>query len=333
MRVLVYGAGVLGCELAHCLAANPDAEVSLLARGAWADALEASGLRICHSVQRKDTIDRVGVVRSLAAVDAYDIVFVVMQSSQVGEVLPVLAANASARFVFVGNQPDAVGVERRLAEASAASKECAFAFFSCGGRREDGRVVVAHLKHKLTVGGTCQLLSEGFQAALARALVGTQVELAPEDHMDGWLKWHAACILPMAYLAYARGCDLTRTTGADRKLYLDACAELAQVFHQHSIPIRPKGDEDYFTGGLKRAYMAAFYRVVFKTFLGRLCVTDHCLHAVDEMHFMAESLERTLGLDAHPNVAPSYRKLKVMMPSWEALAENPCCATAGSTIL
>ena len=325
MRVLVYGAGVLGCELAHCLAASPEAEVALLARGAWADELEARGLRIRHSVQRKDTVDRLRVIRSLAPGDRYDMVFVVVQSSQVGEVLPALAANASERLVFVGNQPDAAGAERAIAGLSAFPKECAFAFFSCGGRREGGRVVAAHLKHKLTVGGAGRPLPEGFAAALSRTFAGTQVEVVREDQMDGWLKWHAACILPMAYLAYARGCDLTRSTRADRALYLDACAELGQVFREQGIPIRPKGDEEYFIGGPKRAFMASFYGVVFKTFLGRLCVTDHCLHAVGEMRFMADSLERALGLDVRPDAAPSYRKFKGMMPSWEALAADPRC--------
>ena len=325
MRALVYGAGVLGCELAHCLMANPAAEVTLLARGAWADELEARGLRIHHSVQRKDTVDHPHVVRLLAGGDAYDIVFVAVQSSQVGQVLPALAANASRRFVFVGNQPDATGVERRLTGAASAPKECAFGFFSCGGRREGGRVVAAHLKHRLTAGGSNHALSEGFTNMLSLTLNGTQVHVTPEDQMDGWLKWHAACILPMAYLAYAQGCDLTRSTKDDRKLYLDACAELGRIFHEQAIPIRPKGDEDYFTGGPKRAFMAAFYGMVFKTFLGRLCVTDHCRHAVGEMRFMADSLERALCLATQSDAAPSYCRLKAMMPSWEALAHDPCC--------
>ena len=77
-------------------------------------------------MQRKDTLDRPLVVRSLAEKNAYDLVFVVVQSSQVERVLPALAANASQRFVFVGNQPDVGAVERELAEASTALKECAF---------------------------------------------------------------------------------------------------------------------------------------------------------------------------------------------------------------
>ena len=325
MRVLVYGAGVLGCGLAHCLCASHEVKLSVLARGAWADTLERSGLRIRHTVQRKETADHPRVVRALAESDAYDVIFVVVQSSQVEGILPTLAANGSARLVFVGNQPDACGVEGRLARLTERPRECAFAFFSCGGRREDDRVVTAHLKDAMTVGGARGPLPAGFADVLARLLGGAGVRVQREDEMDGWLKWHAACILPMAFLAYARGCDLTCSTRADRRLYLDACAELAPLFVSHGIPIRPQGDEACFVGGPKRALMSAFYGVVFKTPLGRLCVTDHCLHAVDEMRFMADSLEHALGLDARPDAAPAYQAFKAMMPSWKALAADPRC--------
>ena len=325
MRVLVYGAGVLGSELAHCLCGSEETEVTMLARGAWADALEKDGLRIHHTVQRKDTVDRPRVIRSLAPDDAYDLVFIVVQSSHVREILPSLAANASKRFVFVGNQPDAMGIERAVAEHASAPKECAFAFFSSAGRREDGRVIAAHLKDALTIGSARGHLSADFSVLLEGVLGGADVGIEREDEMDGWLKWHAACILPMAYLSYLRGCDLTRSTRADRRRYLDACVQLVPLFSARGIPIRPKGDEAYFLGGPKRAYLSAFYAVVFKTALGRLCVTDHCLHAVSEMRFMADVLERELGLVEGSGVAPAYWELKHAMPSWDELATNPRC--------
>lgn len=199
MRVLVYGAGVLGCGLAHCLCANPEVEVSILARGAWADALGRSGLRIRHCVQRRETVDHPRVVRALAESDVYDVVFVVMQSSQVEGVIPALAANGSARLVLVGNQPDARGIEGRLAQLPERPRECAFAFFSYGGRREDGRVVAAHLKDAMTVGGAHGPLPAGFADMLAHLLDGAGICMQSDDEMDGWLKWHAACILPMAF--------------------------------------------------------------------------------------------------------------------------------------
>ena len=39
MRILVYGAGVQGCQLAHSLAQNKKNVVTLLARGEWKEGL------------------------------------------------------------------------------------------------------------------------------------------------------------------------------------------------------------------------------------------------------------------------------------------------------
>ena len=43
MRILVYGAGVLGCNLANNLY-HAEKDVTLLARGAWAAQLKQNGL-------------------------------------------------------------------------------------------------------------------------------------------------------------------------------------------------------------------------------------------------------------------------------------------------
>ena len=43
MRILVYGAGVLGCELAHVLMQNKKNVVTLLARGEWKEMIDHNG--------------------------------------------------------------------------------------------------------------------------------------------------------------------------------------------------------------------------------------------------------------------------------------------------
>ena len=48
MRILVYGAGVLGCELAHVLMQNKKNVVTLLARGEWKEMIDQKGLVIRH---------------------------------------------------------------------------------------------------------------------------------------------------------------------------------------------------------------------------------------------------------------------------------------------
>ena len=45
MRILVYGAGVLGCNLVRNLF-RAGKEVALLARGDWAEEIRKNGLRI-----------------------------------------------------------------------------------------------------------------------------------------------------------------------------------------------------------------------------------------------------------------------------------------------
>lgn len=261
------------------------------------------------------------VVRELVPGDTHDLVIVAMQAQQAPDVLAVLAQSRCERIVFVGNDVDAAGLEARMCGLAARPKECTFGFFSVGGRREGGEVLAAHVKLSLTVGGATEPLPDAFVGLLGAA--GLKFEL--QDQMDAWLKWHAACILPLAYLSYAHGYDLTRATGSELGLYLDACAELSRLFRVRGIPIRPAGDEAFFLGGPKRVWARAFYGVVFKTSLGRLCVTDHCLHAVTEMRSLANGLEPMLGLDKEPGAAPAYQALKSAMPSWDELALDPRC--------
>ena len=109
MRILVYGAGVLGCELAHVLMQNKKNVVTLLARGEWKEMIDQKGLVIRHWVRRKTTTERIKTVDTLAPDDYYDLVFVVVQAGQLPDVLPVLKANKSQYFVFVGNNPQACG--------------------------------------------------------------------------------------------------------------------------------------------------------------------------------------------------------------------------------
>lgn len=48
MKILVYGAGVLGCNLARNLF-HAGKDVTLLARGNWAEEIRKNGLRINNS--------------------------------------------------------------------------------------------------------------------------------------------------------------------------------------------------------------------------------------------------------------------------------------------
>lgn len=82
MRILVYGAGVLGSYLAHILR-KTDNNVTLLARVKWKECLEQKGLRIKHFGKPGITVDHPKIIDKLAPNDVYVMIFVVMHVMEI----------------------------------------------------------------------------------------------------------------------------------------------------------------------------------------------------------------------------------------------------------
>ena len=174
MRILVYGAGVQGCQLAHSLAQNKKNVVTLLARGEWKEVIDQKGLTIRHMLQRKTTVDRMQTTDVLAPEDVYDLVFVTVQAGQLADVLPILKANRSQYFIFVGNDPYA---QEMLQAMQRPVDKIAFGFQNNAGRREHDRLVSVHMGMGMTVGGATAPLSGAFRLRLQAAFEGTHYKL------------------------------------------------------------------------------------------------------------------------------------------------------------
>lgn len=64
MKILVFGVGVLGCNLA---------------RGAWGESIQKNGLRIKDKFSPRMSVSRIPVTAELKAEDKYDVIFVVLR--------------------------------------------------------------------------------------------------------------------------------------------------------------------------------------------------------------------------------------------------------------
>ena len=106
MKILVYGAGVLGCNLARNLL-RAGKNVTLLARGNWAAEIKQNGLRIKDKFSPRISVSRIPVVTELAPDAMYDVIFVVLRYTQLDSVLDTLRANRTKNIVFVGNNVQA----------------------------------------------------------------------------------------------------------------------------------------------------------------------------------------------------------------------------------
>ena len=135
MKVLVYGAGVIGCYLTHvlCRAGN---DVTLLARGDWKSVLETKGLTIRHHLQRKTTTDYPHIIGQVDFSQHYDVVFSVMPYHQVGAILDDLAAVDADTVVLVGNNLSTMDMERYLKAHIRTEKNLLFGFQVTAGKRE-----------------------------------------------------------------------------------------------------------------------------------------------------------------------------------------------------
>ena len=315
MRILVYGAGVQGCELAHRLAQNEKNTVTLLARGEWKERIDQKGLTIRHWAQLKTTVDRVPTIETLAPEESYDIVFVTVQAGQLPEILPVLKQNKSEFFVFVGNQPHARSVLQAMQRPA---DKIAFGFQNNGGRRENGQVISVHAGIGMTVGGATAPLSGTFRQRLQAAFGGVKYKLTFYSDMDEWLKCHLALILPVCYVCYACNGDLTKATAEQRKLMLDAAWEGCMMLKAAGVPVNDAENTSYYeacTPGRKK--MDRMMLMMTKTPLGRLCASDHAMHAVEEMHYHDEAFE---AIRATTRTAmPAWDTLRNEMPSWKTL--------------
>ena len=315
MRILVYGAGVLGCELAHVLLQNKKNVVTLLARGEWKEMIDQKGLTIRHWVQRKTTVDRIQTIDALAPDDCYDLVFVVMQAGQLPEVLPALKANKSPYFVFVGNDPQAKQV---LEAMQRPADKVAFGFQNTAGRREHDHVVSVYTSAGMTVGGAPAPLSGTFRTRLKTAFDGVKYKLTFYADMDEWLKCHAAFILPICYVCYACNGELPRATKQQRGAILDAAYEACLMLKTLGVPVNDADNTENFKPGTAgRRRMEAMLFVMAKTPLGRLCASDHAMHAVGEMRYLDEAFE---AMRRQADTAmPMWEKLRSEMPSWDSL--------------
>ena len=284
MKILVFGAGVLGCNLARNLF-RAGKDVTLLARGAWAEELQKNGLRIKDTFSPRISVSRIPVVTGLAPDDAYDVIFVVLRYTQLGPILETLRANRTQNVVFVGNN-----VRPNELAASLPEKNVLFAFASSAGHRERDHVASVDLK-KITIG---QLLdAPSNERLIGQIFGGTKYKVAYEPNMGDYLLCHAAFVLPAAFACYKTDGDLKRLKGNTVYLsrLIDANREGYRAIRNAGHVILPKEDADFESAAYRKTCLR-FFKLMCATGLGKICASDHAMNATDEMSALNRDLKQ-----------------------------------------
>ena len=282
MKILVYGAGVLGCNLArNLLRAGKD--VALLARGNWAAEIKQNGLRIKDKFSLRTSVSRIPVVTELAPDAMYDVIFVVLRYTQLDSVLDTLRANRTKNIVFVGNN-----VQARAQAAALPEKNVLFAFALSAGQ------LPGAISNKQLIG---------------RIFYGTKYKVVYEPNMEDYLLCHAAFVMPAAFACYKTDGDLKKLRGDTAYLnrLLDANIEGYRAIRDAGHTILPKEDAD-FEGEKYRKTCLRFFKLMCVTSLGKLCASDHAMNAIDEMSALNRDLKKFF--DANGAAYPVWQALE-----------------------
>jgi len=317
MKVLIYGAGVIGGQICHALCKAKN-DVTVLARGTWAKTLEEEGLCIHHYLQRRDSIDHPRVIERLDN-EYYDLVFAVMQYKQMEKILDDLSKVNSSIVILTGNNLSPETMEERILSKTKKEKIVLFAFGSTAGTRKNGKLNTVHTGDgELSIGGLQQEASDEVKEVIRSAFEKTKMKISWCDNMDSWLKYHAAFILPVVYLCYKTDCDLRKASGEDRKLLFAAARDAYHLLMELGYPVRPAGDEKTLEPGLMNLAARAVIYLVCHSRIGALCTSEHCKHAPQEMKDLHDAF-RKLRERKPEYPMPSFDKLYGMMPSFEEI--------------
>ena len=275
MKILVFGAGVLGCNLANNLF-RAGKDVTLLARGAWAEKITRNGLQIKNSISRRMTVSRIPVAEELSPEAAYDVIFVAVQYTQIGNIIDTLRASSAKTVIFVGNNVRASDTAALLPE-----KNVLFAFTGAAGHRETEYVDSVDLR-KITVGPLRDAPSQ--ERPVQEIFEGTKYKVTYEPNTEDYLLCHAAFVLPVVFACYKTDGSLKKLKKDNAYLnrLIDANIEGYRAIRNAGHEILPDADKE-FEGEAYRTTCFRFFKLMCATVLGKICASDHAMNAVDEM--------------------------------------------------
>ena len=283
MKILVFGAGVLGCNLARNLF-RAGKDVTLLARGNWANEIKTNGLKIKNRFSPCMSVSRIRVATELKPEDSYDVIFAVVRYTQIESILDALRSNRTKNIVFVGNNIRAKALAELLPE-----KNVMFAFALSAGHRESNRVASIDLK-KITIE---QLRNADSNEKMIREIFsGTKYRVVYEPNMEDYLLCHAAFVLPAAFACYKTDGNLKKLKGNTAYLnrLIDANIEGYRAIRNAGHEILPKADTEFENEAYRKTCLR-FFKLMCATSLGKLCVSDHAMNAVDEMNALNRDMK------------------------------------------
>ena len=296
MKILVYGAGVIGSVYAARLQES-GYNVTLLARGQRAESLRTHGILLEDARTGQRTTTPVPIIDHLAPADAYDLVLVTVRMDQVASVLPALAANHQVPTVlFLLNNP--AGMPRLQ---TLEPQRVVLGFPGMGGSRQ-GEVVryVLIRQQQRTLGEVDGRVTPRVQQ-IAAALRKAGFPVALSHDMQAWLKTHAVFVSCVSAALAMVGGDSVRLahTRTSVVMMVKAIREGFAALQALGTMEMPFNLKVLFTW-MPVWFAVRYWQYAFRSTVGTLAMAPHANAARDEMRQVAVDLLALLRTSSVP---------------------------------
>jgi 2-dehydropantoate 2-reductase len=292
MKILVYGAGVIGTLYAARLQ-EAGHQVTVLARTSRLADVRRHGLVLEDVATGRRSVTHVSIAERLYCEDTYDIALVAVRKDQLPSVMPDLASNRGIPTVlFMLNNPlgssklvDALGLDRVL-----------LGFPGAGGELQGHVVCYAMIPQQPTTLGELSGRQTIRLLALVKALQASGFRTRVESDMDAWLSSHAFFVTSVTGAIYLAGgnCDQLSRSEPLLELMVSGVREGFHAVRTLGRTVRPLPLRLLFTW--LPSPVCVYY---WRHFLSRPIVDHvfgrHARHAVVEMRTLASECRQLLG--------------------------------------
>jgi len=313
MKILIYGAGPLGSLYAHRLH-QAGKDVTILARNERYRYIKEHGIVLVNEYTGKKEISKISVVDTLAAEDAYDLVVVLIRKNKLLPIFQVLSQNKQVRnILFMGN--NALGFDEYLEHLP--KEKVIFGFPGAGGSIKEQ--VVHYIDSEKPNGKRIPIRIGEIEGEIrdrtkliTLLFESSKVPVERVDDMDGWLKYHAALVLPIACVLYKHDCD-NYVLAKDEKsirLFIRVCREGGDVVRKIGYTKRQPFKYNFFYW-LPEFITATSFQKVFNTEYAAIGLAMHAKAARDEMKALSKEFKTLVDITSvkTPNIDTLNRHL------------------------
>ena len=278
MKILVYGAGVIG-SLYAALLSEAGFNVSVYARGKRLESLLESGLLFKKNNRIKSA--HVTVISEVQRDDLYDFVFLAVRENQLVTALEELKDNVSPTIVTMVNSLDTYDAWEEICGKGRILP----AFPGAGGGFEKDvldAALIPRIIQPTTIGRT-----DGREKKLAAIFKRAKIPYQIVDDMHTWQICHLGMVVPIADAYYES--EDPKNCGSDHRLMMATARQIKDNFRNISSEgVKLSPSKMNWFKVLPTPIVALILGIVFQSDFGDRFMYRHSMKAPDEMKRLHE---------------------------------------------